>query len=93
MTYPLLNDPIANRWTAFQQWDEDAQSGYVLAFRQNDSSDSSTITLRGLVQGAGYEYWDVTPSGDGPHQQLNAGTLSLWAGVDGFRLLRVQKIG
>lgn len=60
-TYPLLADPALGGWTALQPWDRDAQSGWVLAYRQDDASPSVSVPLRGL-DAAQYSVTYVDPA-------------------------------
>jgi hypothetical protein len=48
VTYPLLEDPLAARWTALQVWDRDAQHGVVMAFRQDDASPAAVLRLHAV---------------------------------------------
>jgi hypothetical protein len=47
-TFPLLDDPASSNWTAFQPWDSDARSGWLIAFRQADVRATVAVPLRGL---------------------------------------------
>jgi hypothetical protein len=58
VTYPLLEDPLANRWTGAQVWDRDAQRGVVLAFRQDDAAPAAVLRLHG-VDGQRYALRDL----------------------------------
>ena len=51
VTYPLLADPKANRWTALQNWNPDTGKGALLAFRQDDDADTTTIALKNVPDG------------------------------------------
>lgn len=48
VTLPLLEDPLARRWTALQSWDPDAGRGALLAFRQDDARDAVRVALQGV---------------------------------------------
>ena len=58
VSYPLLADPLGNRWTGLQVWDRDAQHGVVLAFRQDDPSDTAVLRLH-AVDGSRYLLRDL----------------------------------
>jgi hypothetical protein len=58
VSYPLLADPLTNRWTGMQVWDRDAQRGVVLAFRQDDTSATTRLDLHG-VDGRRYAVRDL----------------------------------
>jgi hypothetical protein len=58
VSYPLLADPLANRWTGMQVWDRDAQRGVVLAFRQDDPDAGTRLALR-AVDGRRYAVRDL----------------------------------
>ena len=45
-TYPLLDDPLKEGWTALQEWNPDTQRGALLAFRQDADAASARIRLR-----------------------------------------------
>jgi hypothetical protein len=51
VTYPLLDDPLARRWTALQTWDPDRGRGALLAFRQDSPDATRTIALRNVPDG------------------------------------------
>jgi hypothetical protein len=48
VTYPLLTDPLARRWTGAQIWDRGAQRGVVLAFRQDDAAATASLRLHAV---------------------------------------------
>jgi Melibiase/Bacterial Ig-like domain (group 1) len=51
MTYPLLDDPIANGWTALQSWNPELGQGALYAFRQASSDATRSIALRNVPRG------------------------------------------
>ncbi len=58
VTYPLLQDPLAARWTGLQIWDRDRQQGVVTAFRQDDPSAQAVLRLK-AVDGGRYAVRDL----------------------------------
>jgi len=58
VSYPLLADPLGNRWTGLQVWDREAQRGVVLAFRQDDPSATAELALH-AVDGHRYVVRDL----------------------------------
>jgi alpha-galactosidase len=63
VVYPLLEDPLARRWTALQTWDPEAGRGALLAFRQDDPTPTTTVALRN-VRGDGRFDLLAAPSGE-----------------------------
>jgi hypothetical protein len=55
MTYPLLDDPLADDWTALQTWDPEKAQGALLAFRQQSESATKTIALRNVPDGMTFD--------------------------------------
>jgi hypothetical protein len=51
LTYPLLDDPLEQRWTALQSWNPRRGRGALLAFRQQDERDRVEIGLRNVPGG------------------------------------------
>ena len=99
-TYPLLEDPLAKRWTALQPWDHDVSSGWVIAFRQDDASASTEIPLRGLdglPADATFQVTQVDPAsglessaGTLTAEQLRAHGVPLSAGPWGYAIVRIE---
>jgi hypothetical protein len=48
VVYPLLEDPLAQRWTALQAWNPEVGRGALLAFRQDDVRPAVTVALRNV---------------------------------------------
>ncbi|HEY7874641.1 MAG TPA: alpha-galactosidase [Actinomycetota bacterium] len=63
MTYPLLDDPIAEGWTALQSWDPELGQGALYAFRQQSSDASATVALRNVPRGRTFDLIEA-PTGD-----------------------------
>jgi hypothetical protein len=55
MTYPLLADPLEQRWTALQSWNPERGHGALLAFRQQDERASVRIKLRNVPRHRRFE--------------------------------------
>ena len=53
--YPLLDDPLENRWTALQSWDPDAGRGALLAFRQDAEDPERRIPLENVPPGRRFD--------------------------------------
>jgi hypothetical protein len=51
VTYPLLADPLAKKWTALQTWDPSRARGALLVFRQSASTSTVKVALRGVHSG------------------------------------------
>ncbi len=51
VTYPLLDDPLRDDWTALQAWDPQEGRGVLLAFRQDGSDARRRIALRNVPDG------------------------------------------
>jgi hypothetical protein len=51
VTYPLLADPLANTWTALQSWDPEERRGALLAFRQDDTRERTSVALQNVPDG------------------------------------------
>jgi hypothetical protein len=51
VVYPLLNDPLANEWTALQSWNPSTARGALLVFRQDAATDSVRVALRNIPDG------------------------------------------
>ena len=51
VVYPLLEDPLARRWTALQAWDPERAEGALLVFRQGSGAASQRIALRNVPPG------------------------------------------
>ena len=62
VVYPLLEDPLAKRWTALQSWDAEAGRGALLAFRQDDPRGSVPVALQNVPEGS-YEL-RLAPTGE-----------------------------
>ena len=48
LTYPLLADPLEQKWTALQSWNPRRGRGALLAFRQQDERDAIEVKLRNV---------------------------------------------
>jgi hypothetical protein len=48
VVYPLLDDPIAQGWTALQSWNPESGRGALLAFRQGSDKQTQAIALRNV---------------------------------------------
>jgi hypothetical protein len=55
VVYPLLDDPIAKGWTAFQSWDPEKAEGALLAFRQDAPSPTTTVRLKNIPAGQTFD--------------------------------------
>lgn len=55
VVYPLLDDPIAKKWTALQSWDPEKAEGALLAFRQDDDSPTTTVRLKSIPAGMNFD--------------------------------------
>jgi hypothetical protein len=99
-SYPLLDDPTADSWTAMQPWNGDTHSGWLLAYRQNSEDDKHVIPLRGLGSVDGDTLFRltqfdpatgaVTDLGTRPAQELR--TLGQPVGIDnpnGYALIGI----
>ena len=76
VVYPLLDDPLAERWTALQSWNPETGHGTLLAFRQDSPQASTTIALRDVPPGRRYVLRSVPDGATVAHvtsQQLSAG--------------------
>jgi Melibiase len=62
MAYPLLDDPIADGWTALQPWDPERGEGALLAFRQQSGDAERVIPLRNVPDGRRFALIEA-PSG------------------------------
>lgn len=58
MTYPLLEDPLEQRWTALQAWNPDAGRGALLAFRQDAAEPTKQIALRNVPAGRRFDLFE-----------------------------------
>jgi hypothetical protein len=63
MTYPLLEDPLKNGWTALQAWDPEEARGALYAFRQTSNDGTKRIGLRNVPPGLKFDLLEG-PSGD-----------------------------
>lgn len=92
--YPLLADPLQNTWTALQSWDPERGRGVLLAFRQGDARDSTTIALRNVPDGT-YELTaapDDAPAGTVDASELRSG-LTVALPPRGARVLLIKRLG
>lgn len=62
VVYPLLNDPLANGWTALQSWNPSTARGALLVFRQDASTGSARVALRNVPDGRRFSIL-TAPSG------------------------------
>lgn len=69
MLYPLVEDPIKNRWTALQSWDPDKGRGALLAFRQEGGESVRRIALENVPAGRRFDLFS------GPSERY-AGTVT-----------------
>lgn len=51
LTYPLLDDPLEQRWTALQSWKRRRGRGALPAFRRQDERESVEVQLRDVPAG------------------------------------------
>ena len=58
VVYPLLADPLKNRWTGLQSWNPETATGAVLAFRQQSALPRITLALVNIPDGK-YEIRDA----------------------------------
>jgi hypothetical protein len=76
VVYPLLDDPLAKRWTALQSWDPREASGALFAFRQDSAEPTRTIALRNVPPGRTFDLALAptgTPVGSVTSEQLSQG--------------------
>jgi hypothetical protein len=62
-TYPLLDDPLAGKWSALQAWDPEQARGALYAFRQGADEATKRIALRNVPPGLRFDVFEG-PSGD-----------------------------
>jgi hypothetical protein len=62
MTYPLLDDPLTNDWTALQSWDPEEGQGALYAFRQQSSDATRSIALENVPPGRTFDLLEA-PTG------------------------------
>lgn len=94
VTYPLLEDPLHDRWTGLQVWDRDAQHGVVTAFRLDDDRTQVLLRLR-AVDGGRYLLRDLLTGerlGTVSAEQLREG-YAVTAPVRGVVALAVERTG
>jgi hypothetical protein len=95
VSYPLLADPLDNRWTGLQVWDRGRQQGVVMAFRQDDPAGSAVLRLH-AVDDERYLVRDLL-TGEGlgavTGQQLRAGYLVSAPGPRAVVALTVERLG
>ncbi|HEV7888555.1 MAG TPA: alpha-galactosidase [Acidimicrobiales bacterium] len=76
VVYPLLDDPLANGWTALQSWNPETATGALLAFRQDAGAATASVALRNVPPGRTFTLRSA-PSGDvvgtATSEQLAAG--------------------
>lgn len=93
VVYPLLEDPLAKRWTAMQSWDADAGRGALLAFRQDDPRGTVTVALENVPDGV----YEVRSAPDGAlvgevdASALRSG-LDVSSQVNGAVVLTIERI-
>ena len=93
-TFPLLDDPDKNGWTALQEWDPDAQRGALLAFRQDGGESSRAIRLRLVRPGMTFKLTEAPgdrPVGTATSAQLGHG-LRVTLGKNGARVLLIEPV-
>jgi len=98
-TFPLLEDPLDDGWTALQPWNHDEQSGWLLAYRQGDPDDTATIPLRGIMPGNSYALTlhdpadgSVTSLGMRTAEQLRTGLEVTIDAQHGYALIRIEQV-
>ena len=64
MTYPLLADPLEQRWTALQSWNPRRGRGALLAFRQQDERPAVRVKLRNVPR---HRTFQLLRGPDGEH--------------------------
>jgi hypothetical protein len=93
VTYPLLDDPLEDDWTALQSWDPDQGRGVLLAFRQSGADASRTIALRNVPDG---DYAVTSAPDDAPVAQVSAQQLRDGLEVSmpakGARVLLIRRV-
>ena len=62
VTYPLLADPLDKAWTALQTWDPEQARGALLVFRQQATSPTTTVPMRGIPDGKVFDLYEA-PTG------------------------------
>jgi hypothetical protein len=93
VTYPLLEDPLKNGWTALQTWDPDAGRGLLYAFRQDSPETTRTIALRDVPPGRTFTLRsapDGAVVGTATSAQLSAGLPVTIDQARGARVLLIE---
>jgi alpha-galactosidase len=96
VTYPLLEDPLKNGWTALQTWDPDRARGALLAFRQGAATDRVTVALRGVPDDRVFDLYDGPDGvlvGQATSAELQQGIEVVVPDKDGAKVLLVQPAG
>ena len=94
VTYPLLDDPLANGWTALQSGIPTLARGALLAFRQRAAAGSQTIGLRNVPDGR-YRLRaapDDAPLGEVDAAALRAG-VEVTLPLDRARVIAIERVG
>jgi hypothetical protein len=93
MTYPLLADPLEQKWTALQTWDPEEGHGALLAFRQKADEATKTIALKNVPAGMTFDLFEAptgTKVGTATSEQLTAGIEITIPNKDGAQVLVIR---
>ncbi len=95
MIYPLLADPLEQRWTALQSWNPARGRGALLAFRQQDERAAVKIKLRNVPRHRRFELLrgpDAEPAGFVRSRRLRRGLTVELAEKDSAEVLLIRRV-